>query len=65
VHLYIVSFGEGVSDENDYEEEDADRGRVHLNDLWWADKIIDDKDLFDMDVDGGGGGAGPSTQNGM
>jgi hypothetical protein len=36
-----------------------------LNDPWWADKISDDEDLFDIDVDVGHGdsGVGPSIRN--
>ncbi len=31
-----------------------------MNDPWWADKISDDEDLFDVNVDQGGvvGGSG-------
>lgn len=62
-HLYIISFGEGGSDEEDYEEVDEDRGRVDLNDPWWADKISDDEDFFYVDLDKSDGGAGTSKTN--
>ena len=54
VHLYIVSFEEGIVDE------DEDGGRIDLNDPCWRDKISDDEDLFDVDVDDIDGGARPS-----
>lgn len=70
VHIYIVSFeevGANECDEEEYEEDDGGRSRVDWNDPWWADKLSDDDDLFDVDVDdtrdGGGDGAGPSTVN--
>jgi len=67
VHLYIMSFGEGGTNENDYEEDDDDRGRVDLNDHWWADKISDDENLFDVNVDEGGvvGGSGDGPSIGL
>jgi hypothetical protein len=69
VHLYTVSFGEGGGDEgdneeDDYEDEDDYRARIGLHDLWWEGKLSDNEDLFDVDMDGGGGGAVPSTQSG-
>jgi hypothetical protein len=70
VHLYIVSFGEGGGneddddEEDDYEDEDDHKGRVDLHDPWWADKLSDDKDLFDVDMDVGCIGDEPSTQVG-
>jgi hypothetical protein len=57
-------FGEGWGNEDDYEEENDDRGRVDLHNLWWANKFSDNEDLFDVNMDEGGGGVGPSTQNG-
>ncbi|XP_059454928.1 uncharacterized protein LOC132185104 [Corylus avellana] len=62
VHLFVVSFGESGVDEEECEEEDEDEdgGRTDLNDPWWRDKISDDEDLFDVDVDGIDDGAGPS-----
>jgi hypothetical protein len=35
--------------------------RVDLNDPWWHDKISDEEDLFDVDVDDVSRGAGPSS----
>jgi hypothetical protein len=66
VHIYLVSFGEVGADECDeekYEEDDGERCRVDLNDPWWANKLSDDDDLFDVDVDDTRDGAGPSTVN--
>ncbi|GLT67649.1 hypothetical protein SLA2020_399410 [Shorea laevis] len=54
VHIYIVSFeevGANECDEEEYEEDDGGRSRVDWNDPWWADKLSDDDDLFDVDVD--------------
>jgi hypothetical protein len=61
VHFYIISFGEWGGNE----EEEDDRGRVDLRNPWWADKLSDNEDLFDVDEDegGGGGGVGPCTRN--
>jgi len=67
LELYIVSFVDGGGDEEDNEEDDKYGGSVDLDDHWWAYKISDDEDLFDVDVDvdvGAGhgyGGAGPSN----
>ncbi|XP_059438654.1 uncharacterized protein LOC132171372 [Corylus avellana] len=61
VHLFVVSFGEGVVDEEDEEDEDEDRGRVDLKDPWWRDRTSDDEDLFDVDLDDIDSGARPSN----
>jgi hypothetical protein len=61
VHLYIVSFEEGIVDVFEEDNEDEDGGRVDLNDPWWHDKISDEEDLFDVDVDDIGGGARSSN----
>jgi hypothetical protein len=60
VHLYIVSFEEGIVEDCEEEDEDKDVGRVDLNDPWWRDKISNAEDLFDVDVDDIDGGARPS-----
>jgi hypothetical protein len=61
VHLYIVSFEEGIVDVFKEDDEDEDGARVGLNDPWWHDKISDEEDLFDVDVDDVSGGAKPSS----
>jgi hypothetical protein len=61
VQLYIVSFEEGIVDVFEGDDEDEDGARVDLNDPWWHDKISDEEDLFDVDVDDDTHGAGPST----
>jgi hypothetical protein len=61
VHLYIVSFEEGIVDVFEEDDEDEDGARVDLNDPWWHDKISDEEDLFDVDVDDVSGGAKPSS----
>ncbi|XP_059461906.1 uncharacterized protein LOC132190900 [Corylus avellana] len=55
VHLYVVCFGEGQGDveEHEEEEDDEEEGRVDYNDPWWKDKVNDDEDLFDLDLDVG------------
>ncbi|XP_059431694.1 uncharacterized protein LOC132165226 [Corylus avellana] len=60
VHLYVVCFGEGQGDVQDYEGEDEneEEDRVDYNDPWWKDKLSDDEDLFDVDVDVGDTGTG-------
>lgn len=65
VHLYRVSFEEGEVDEdkNDDDDDDADRGKIDRNDPWWNDKISDDENLFDVDVDAGHVGARPSIKD--
>jgi hypothetical protein len=59
--LYLL--GRGGGDEKDYEKDDDGGSRIYLSDPWWADKISDDQDLFDVDVDDDGGMAGPSIGN--
>jgi hypothetical protein len=64
-----VSCGEGGGDESDNEEDDYEdendyRARFGLHDPWWKGKLSDNEDLFVVDVDGCGGGLGPSTQSG-
>jgi hypothetical protein len=58
LELYIVSFGIEGGGEEDSEEDDEYGGRVNFDYPWWADKLSDDEDLFDVDV---GAGAGPSN----
>jgi hypothetical protein len=60
IHLYIVSFKEGIVEDFEEDDEDEDGGKVDLNDPWWHDKISDDEDLFDVDIDDIDGGARPS-----
>ena len=60
VHLYIVSFEEGIVDVCEGDDEDEDRGRADLNDPWWHARVSDEEDLFDVDVDDDCGGAGLS-----
>jgi hypothetical protein len=63
VHLYIVSFEEGIVDVFEEDDEAEDGVRVDLNNPWWHDKISDEEDIFDVDIDDVdevGGGAGPS-----
>jgi hypothetical protein len=54
--------GEDIVDVENCEEdgEDENVGRVDLNDPWWRDKISDDEDIFDADVDDIDGRARPS-----
>jgi hypothetical protein len=51
LELYLVSFGNKGGDEEDSEEDDEYRGMVDLDDRWWVDKLSDNEDLFDVDVD--------------
>ncbi|XP_059441949.1 uncharacterized protein LOC132174284 [Corylus avellana] len=52
VHLYIVCFGDGQGDKVESEEDDDEEEvRVDFNDPWWKDKVSDDEDLFNVDVD--------------
>jgi hypothetical protein len=60
LELYIVSFENKGGDEENSEEDDEYGGRVNFDDPWWADKLSDDEDLFDVDV-GVGAGAVPSN----
>ena len=58
VHLYVVCFGEGQSDVEEYDEEEEEddneeEGRVDYNDPWWKDKLSDNDDLFDVELDVG------------
>jgi hypothetical protein len=57
LELYIVSFGNEGGEEEGSEEDDEYGRRVNFDDPWWADKLSDDEDLFDIDV-GAGAGAG-------
>jgi hypothetical protein len=61
VQLYIVSFEKGIVDVFKKDDKDEDGARVDLNDPWWHDKISDEEDLFDVDVDDDSGRAGPSS----
>jgi hypothetical protein len=58
LELYIVSFGNERGGEEDSEDDDEYGRRVNFDDPWWADKLSEDEDLFDVDV---GAGAGPSN----
>jgi hypothetical protein len=59
--LLFFFFWEDIVDVEDCEEDDEDENvlRVDLNDPWWRDKIRDDKDIFDADVDNIDGGVKP------
>jgi hypothetical protein len=62
VHLFVVSFREDIADVEDCEEDDEDENvaRADRNDPWWQDKLSDNEDIFDANVDDIDGGARPS-----
>lgn len=67
VQLYIVSFlndGDEGDSEGDDDGDEEDVVRVYLNDPFWADKLSDNEDLFEVEVDDGNSGAGPSNKYG-
>ncbi|XP_059450972.1 uncharacterized protein LOC132181751 [Corylus avellana] len=51
---------EGGEGDDDGDDDDEGECRVDLNDPCWADKLNDNEDLFDVDVDDGDHGVGPS-----
>jgi hypothetical protein len=63
LELYIVSFGNEGGDEEDGEEDDEYEGRVNFDDPWWADKLSDDEELFDVDVGAGAGSSNVQPDN--
>ena len=62
VHLYVQCFVDrgGGEGDDDYCDDDGGGCRVDFNDPWQVDKLSDNDDLLDVDVDDGDDGVGPS-----